>query len=377
MPLKKRIGAALLVAAGLAIGACSSAANQKAPAAPASLTVETVTDGLRHPWGLAFLPDGSMLVTERDGVVQHVGADGAKTPVSGGPPSVFHEGQSGWLDIALDPDFGDNGLVYVSFAERSEASSHLALYRARYSNQGFTDGRVIFRGSRRANASHPGGRMVFLPDETLLVFVGVADAQRAVSQSLDTYLGKIVRIDREGRAPGDNPFVNTAGALPEIYSYGHRNAMGLVRDSETGAIWEHENGPQGGDELNLIRAGANYGWPLVTFGREYSGGEITSERSRPGMEDPRTQWTPSIAPSGMAVYRGDAFPAWDGKLLIGFLLGRQVRLVDVSDDGEPVQETLALGTNARIRDVRVGPDGLVYLLTDEDNGQVLRVRPGA
>lgn len=363
-------------AALFALAACGSEAQNVAEIAEASgpVEAETVADGLAHPWGLAFLPDGAMLVTERNGGVVRVSPAGEKTLVSGGPEGVLRQGQSGLLDVALDPRFAENGLVYISFMQAGRDANRLALYRARYEQGALVDGRVIFRASPREGAVHPGGRMAFLPDETLLLFVGVPDPLRDNAQDLSNHLGKVLRIDREGRPPADNPFVARAGAAPEIYSYGHRNAMGLARDGATGAIWLHENGPRGGDELNRLEAGANYGWPIVTYGREYSGGVITEERSRPGMVDPVTQWTPSIAPSGMAVYRGDAFAAWEGDLLIGFLAGEQVRRVRVGEGGVR-QETLLTEEGRRIRDVRLGPDGFVYLLTDADNGALLRVRP--
>lgn len=368
--------AAALSGALLAVAACSSEAQNVSEIADASgpVDVEIVADGLAHPWGLALLPDGAMLVTERNGGVVRISAAGEKTQVSGGPEDVLQSGQSGLLDIALDPRFGENGLVYISFMQAGRSGNRLALFRARYDGGALRDGRVIFRASARDGAVHPGGRMTFLSDETLLLFVGVPDPLRDNAQNLANHLGKTLRLDREGRPPADNPFVDREGAAPEIYTYGHRNAMGLVRDAQTGVVWLHENGPRGGDELNRLEPGANYGWPEVTYGREYSGATITNERSRPGMVDPVTQWTPSIAPSGMAIYRGDAFAAWEGDLLIGFLAGEQLRRVRVSDSGVQ-QETLLAEDGRRIRDVRVASDGAVYLLTDDDNGALLRVRP--
>lgn len=365
--------AALCTIAGFA--ACTSEAQRApVPASATALDVEVVAEGLRRPWGLAFLPDGDMLVTERNGGIVRVSADGATHPVDGGPQGVMQQGQSGLQDIAIDPRFADNGFVYISFMQGERSANNLALYRARYVNGALVEGRVIFQASARSGANHPGGRMVFLPDETLLLHVGVADDQRDNAQDLSNHLGKMLRLDREGRPPADNPFVGREGVAPEIYSYGHRNAMGLARDSETGQIWAHENGPRGGDELNLIRAGANYGWPIVTYGAEYSGATITEERSRPGMDDPAIQWTPSIAPSGLTIYRGDRFAGWNGDLLVGFLKGEQVRRVHVAAGAEPVEEEVLAG-RGRIRDIRTGPDGYLYLLTDADNGQILRVRP--
>ncbi|MGE0045217.1 MAG: PQQ-dependent sugar dehydrogenase [Hyphomonadaceae bacterium] len=351
-----------------------SAAAQ--PADAASLAVDVLARGLNNPWCVAFLPDGAMLITEKHGHIRRFANGQLSQALAGEPQNILRDGQSGLQDIALDPRFAENRLVYVSFMEEQEGARRLALYRARYDGQGLSEGRVIFRGSVRRGRNHPGGRMLFLPDETLLLVVGVPDDHRAEAQDLRSYLGKIVRLDREGRPPTDNPFHGRADALPEIFTLGHRNSMGLARDSETGVIWSHENGPRGGDELNLIRPGANYGWPTVTFGREYSGAIITNETSRPGFDDPVTQWTPSIAPSGLCVYRGQAFPSWQGDLLIGFLGGQQLRRLRVAERQVAEQTNLLTDRELpRIRDVREGPDGLLYVLTDGDDGELWRVRP--
>ena len=369
---------ALAFAAALMLAACNGeeVARETAAAPPAAAgapAIETVAEGLRFPWGLVFLPGGDMLVTEREGGVKRITAAGQVSDVSGGPTPVLQQGQSGLTDIALDPRFAENGYVYIAFMQGTRDANNLALYRARYANGALTEGRVIFQASRRSGTNHPGGRMVFLPDETLLFHVGVPDDQRDNAQDLSNHLGKVLRLTRDGAAPRDNPFVGRANARPEIWTYGHRNAMGLARDPETGFVWEHENGPRGGDELNRIERGANYGWPRVTHGVEYSGAVITDVRTMEGMVDPVVVWTPSTAPSGMAVYRGDAFPAWRGGVLIGFLAGNDVRIV--RDGATPQQEALNLAPGRRVRDVRVGPDGFVYVLTDYANGALLRVRP--
>lgn len=369
---------AAALAATLVLAACNGEeiARETAAAPPASAAapaVETVAEGLRFPWGVAFLPGGDMLVTERSGGVKRVTAAGQVSDVAGGPTAVLQQGQSGLQDIALDPRFAENGYVYISFMQGARDANNLALYRARYANGALTDGRVIFQASRRSGTNHPGGRMLFLEDETLLLHAGVPDDQRDNAQDLSNHLGKVLRLTRDGQAPRDNPFAGRANARPEIWSYGHRNAMGLTRDPETNVIWEHENGPRGGDELNRIERGANYGWPRVTHGVEYNGNVITDVRTAPGMVDPIVVWTPSTAPSGMAVYRGDAFPAWRGGVLIGFLAGNDVRIV--RDGATPQQEALNIAPGRRVRDVRVGPDGFVYVLTDYENGALLRVRP--
>ncbi len=372
---------ALAFAAALMLAACNGeeVARETAAAPPTAAAgapaIETVAEGLRFPWGLVFLPGGDMLVTEREGGVKRITAAGQVSDVPGGPSPVLQQGQSGLTDIALDPRFAENGLVYIAFMQGARDANNLALYRARYANGALTEGRVIFQASRRSGTNHPGGRMVFLADETLLFHVGVPDDQRDNAQDLSNHLGKVLRLTRDGAAPRDNPFVGRANARPEIWSYGHRNAMGLTRDPETGVVWEHENGPRGGDELNRIERGANYGWPRVTHGVEYNGAVITDVRTMEGMVDPVVVWTPSTAPSGMAVYRGDAFPAWRGGVLIGFLAGNDVRIV--RDGATLQQEALNLAPGRRVRDVRVGPDGLVYVLTDYANGALLRVRPQA
>jgi len=370
---------ALAFAAALMLAACSAeeVARETAAAPPAAAVgapaIETVAEGLRFPWGLVFLPGGDMLVTEREGGIKRITPTGQVSDVPGGPAGVLQQGQSGLTDIALDPRFAENGFVYIAFMQGSQSANNLALYRARYANGALTDGRVIFQASRRSGTNHPGGRMVFLQDETLLFHVGVADDQRDNAQDLSNHLGKILRLTRDGAAPPDNPFVGRANARPEIWSYGHRNAMGLTRDPETNIVWGHENGPRGGDELNRIERGANYGWPRVTHGVEYSGAVITNLRTAPGMVDPVVVWTPSTAPSGMAVYRGDAFPAWRGALLIGFLAGHDVLIV--RPGATPEQEEFHFSPERRVRDVRVGPDGFVYVLTDYTDGALIRVRP--
>lgn len=368
----------VLIFPAAALAACVSEAPS-ARAAQSSVSdgvrVDVLATGLNNPWGLAFLPDGAALITEKHGGVRRF-ADGAlSAPLSGGPANVRQAGQSGLQDIALDPRFAENGFVYISFFERHTEGTRLALWRARYEGGALRDGRVIYRAGLRGGTNHPGGRMAFLPDETLLMAVGLPDNLRAEAQNLRAVIGKIVRIDREGRPPADNPFIGRPDAAPEIYSYGHRNPMGLIYDAESQTIWSHENGPRGGDELNIIRPGANYGWPLVTYGVDYSGAIISERQTAPGVETPVTQWTPSLAPSGLALYRGEAFQNWRGDLLIGFLAGSQMQRLRVRDGRVTEQEDLLLDLGARIRDVRVGPGGFVFVLTDGEDGALMRLSP--
>ncbi|HYC33598.1 MAG TPA: PQQ-dependent sugar dehydrogenase [Gemmatimonadales bacterium] len=339
--------------------------------------MDTVATGLVSPWSLAFLPDGGMLITEKHGSLRRFGLDARTGDVVRGTPGAFQSEDSGLHDIVLDPRFAENGLVYLAFVEGDSAANRLALFRARLEGTRLAEGRVIFRtGPDKAGAGHPGGRMVFLPDETLLLTVGDGYDFRDQAQQLGSDLGKIVRLDRDGR-PAGNPLADSAGARPELHSYGHRNPQGLLVDPRDGTVWEHEHGPRGGDEINRIGAGLNYGWPRTTFGIDYTGELISSRQLEMGIQPPVLVWVPSIAPSGFALYLGDRFPEWNGDFLVGALAERSLRRVRVRGGEVVLQETLLRELKARIRDVRVGADGLVYLLTDDVNGSVLRLRPAA
>jgi glucose/arabinose dehydrogenase len=378
---------ALLPCVSLAAGqAPEPTARQKAvatasagPVVQGAVQLEHLVRGLQRPWSLAFLPDGELLVTEkhrglrvvRGGVLQ-------PDPVAGGPPGVFAKEDSGLLDVVLAPGFAANRLVYLAFAEGDERANRTAIWRARYEGGRLQDGRVIFRVKPdKAGPSHPGGRLLFLPDGTLLLTVGDGFDYKAAAQDLGSHLGKILRLTREGAAPADNPFVGRAGALPEIWTYGHRNPQGLAFDPATGTVWEHEHGPRGGDEVNRLRAGANYGWPLVTHGIDYDGTIIAERAFAPGIERSSFFWAPSIAPSGLAVYRGKVFSDWDGKLLVGALAGKSLNRLRFNDKPRFfVEEERMFGSlGRRVRDVRVGPDGLVYVLTDEDDAELWRLKP--
>jgi aldose sugar dehydrogenase len=349
----------------------------------ARIRVETFADGLSHPWGAAFLPDGSMLVTERAGDLYVVSPKGELSEPVEGVPEVDARGQGGLLDVALDPDFASNRLVYITYAEPGDDGNGTAVARGELTEgdaPALANVEVIFRQQPKERSTrHFGSRLVFAPDGTLFVGLGErSDAQfRGQAQDLDSHLGKVVRINPDGSVPEDNPFVDRAGALPEIWSYGHRNIQGGALEPETGRVWFHEHGPRGGDEINIPEPGKNYGWPLVSYGVEYSGAPVNEGESQAaGIEDPIYYWVPSIGPSGMAFYTADAFPEWQGDLFVGGLA--IPKLVRLELDGEKVtgEEALLADLGLRIRWAGVGPaDGALYLLTDEGSGEILRITP--
>ena len=341
------------------------------------IQVQIVAEGLEHPWGLAFLPDGNLLVTERPGRLRIVSKDGKVSEPLSGVPRVFAEGQGGLLDVALDPNFGQNHLVYISYAEPGALQRYniggvsTAVARGKLGQAGLEDVEVIFRQQPKVNGSlHFGSRLVFAPDGKLFVTLGERFTF-APAQDLSNDLGKIVRINPDGSVPADNPFVGRKDARPEIWSYGHRNVQGAAIHPKTGKLWENEFGPMGGDELNIPEAGRNYGWPVVSWGKHYDGRVIPEPPTHPEFADAIYHWTPVISPSGMTFYTGDAIPAWQGNLLIGGLSSQA--LVRLTLDGEEVKGEERIPMGARIRDVRQAPDGSVYLLTDEENGKILRL----
>ena len=344
--------------------------------ARAEFQIETVADGLAHPWSIAFLPDGRMLVTERAGRLRVI-ADGRliDEPVAGLPP-IYVAGQGGLMEVALDPEFQRNGWIYLSLAHGERGANTTRVVRGRLAGLEWIDNEVIFTAEpTRGSPSHYAGRMAFLPDNSLLITLGDGFDDREDAQRLDSHTGAIVRIRRDGSVPEDNPFVDRPDARPEIYSYGHRNPQGIVVDQQTGLIWSHEHGPRGGDELNLIVPGGNYGWPVVTLGVDYSGARITPFTSREGMIDPLIDWTPSIAPAGMSQYRGELFSGWDGDLLVASLVERSIRRIRIDGDQVVDEEILLTQIGERLRDVQPGPDGALYILTDHANDLVLRVTP--
>jgi aldose sugar dehydrogenase len=365
------------------------------------LRVVPIATGLSHPWGMAFLPDGrSMLVTERPGRLRMI-RDGALDPKPiTGVPSVNNIFIGGLNDVALHPKFADNQYVYLSYAKGGDRGATLAVARGRLHGTDLTDLRDIFVADAWESAGPSattgggtyGGRMLFGPDGTLYVTVGDRDTRvlgsdatvRSRAQSLGTHLGKVLRLRDDGSVPADNPFVGRPGAKPEIYTYGHRNAYGLAFHPQTGELWECEFGPMGGDEINVLRPGRNYGWPLVSLGRNYTG-ELVSDRSwaRPGMEMPVFFWNPVVNPTNILFYTGTRFPGWRGSLLVSGLGSKQLQRLPVDAKGSVGRPQSMLGQlGLRFRDMRQGPDGFLYLLTemqqtgnDDVDGAVLRVEP--
>src|SRR5690606_35173610 len=361
----------LLAVLGLAPSAWSQQTLIRTQAG--ALEVQTVADGFEHPWSIVFLPDGDMLVTERPGRLRRISPDGTTSPPLNGVPEVFARG-GGLLDLALDPDFETTGLVYLSFAEPGDGGASTAVARGRLGEAGLGDVEVIFRQQPKvAHRNHFGGRLVFAPDGTLFVTLGER-FQFDPAQNLSDHLGTIVRINPDGSVPDDNPFVDRDGALPEIWSYGHRNLEAAAIHPDTGDLWVAEMGPKGGDELNRPEAGRNYGWPLVSWGNHYDGRRIPDPPTRPELAGSAYQWTPVISPSGMVFNTGGEIAGWRGSMLIGGLSGKAIVRVEIAADGSAAEaERLELGV--RIRDVEEGPDGAVYALTDEANGKILRFVP--
>ena len=344
------------------------------------LAVETVASGLVHPWALAFLPDGRMLVTERPGHMRIITHDGKLSRPLTGVPRVFASGQGGLLDVALDHNFVQNRTIYFSYAEPFDGGGRTALARARLESgptPRLDDVTVIYRQFGPASrGNHFGGRIAQAADGNLFLTNGEHFSDRDMAQTLDNDLGKIVRIAPDGSAPKDNPFAGRSGARPEIWSYGHRNPQGLAINPADGTLWEQEHGPMGGDEINVIVPGHNYGWPLISYGLNYDGTPVGTGKSQmTGMDEPAWHWTPSIAPSGMTFYTGDLFPGWKGSLINGALKFQLLSRLELSGGRVVKEERLLQGLNERIRDVRQGPDGALYLLTDNDAGRILRVAP--
>ena len=343
-----------------------------------SVKLTEVASGLQNPWSLAFLPDGRMLVTERAGRLRIVGRDGSVSAPIAGVPEVHARGQGGLLDVAVSPNFADDKLIVFSYAEPTAGGARTAVARARLDAEGLRleDVRRIFAQNEDPSGNHHwGSRLVFARDGTLFITLGDRFHSRERAQALDSHLGKVVRIAIDGSVPADNPLAGRADARPEIWSWGHRNVQGAALHPQTGELWTHEHGPQGGDEINRTRAGLNYGWPEVTYGREYvTGRKIGAGEAREGVEPPVLQFTPSIAPSGMAFYTGDVFPQWKGNLFVGALKFQLVARVVLEGDRVVHEERLFAELGRRIRDVRQGPDGHLWLV-DETEGRILRLDP--
>jgi glucose/arabinose dehydrogenase len=362
------------------VAGCSDPSDAQAPdgairSEQATFRVVPVATGLEHPWGMAFLPGVDIVVTERPGRLRIV-RDGEllPEPIEGVPP-VYASGQGGLLDVALDPEFASNRVIYLSYAATGDGANSTRVARARLGNGRLEDLEVIFMAEPLVRSSyHFGSRLAFDPQGHLFITVGErGEGDRA--QDLGDHNGSVIRLHPDGSVPEDNPFVGVAGARPQIFSYGHRNAQGLAIHAETGIPWLHEHGARGGDEVNIVRPGVNYGWPVITYGIDYSGAPIGEGTHKEGMAQPIHYWVPSIAPSGMAFYDGDAFPEWQGDLFVGAL--RSELLARLELDGERVleEERLLEDTLGRIRDVEVGPDGYLYLLTDERDGGLYRLEP--
>lgn len=390
---------AIALAAGCTApqSASSLSASEPTPSASApstkvaqakNLQAVSVVQNLEHPWGMAWMPDGSILITERPGRLRIVRNGVLDAEAIAGVPEVFAEGQGGLLDISLHPRFAENRFVYLTYSHGSTSANRTRVARAVLNETGgklqLQDVSVIFEVPHtKPSTQHFGSRMTWLPDGTLLVSIGdggnppvelEGELIRRQAQNLQSNLGKIIRINDDGSVPQDNPFTTSGNAGAKIWSYGHRNIQGLAIDPTTQQIWSTEHGSRGGDELNLIARGENYGWPLVTHSREYTGGIISEEQSRPGFIDPKVVWTPAIAPSGLVVYRGDRFPQWQGDLWAGGLVSRDIRHIDLDDSGKIMGQT-EIPIGQRVRDVRQSPDGWLYVLTDEPDGQLMRLEP--
>ncbi len=343
--------------------------------------VETLARNLQNPWGLAFLPDGRMLVTEKPGRLRIAEADGRLLEPVTGLPRIAARGQGGLLDVAHDPDFRQNRLVYLSFAEdRGERRAGTSVARGRLSDDGtaLESVQVIFRQEPSYTGNnHWGSRLVFDRSGNLFVTLGDRFDLRDQAQNPANHIGKIVRIKPDGSAAADNPFLNREDARPEIWSLGHRNVQAAALNPATGELWTVEHGARGGDEVNIPGKGRNYGWPVISYGVHYSGEKIGEGTRKPGLEQPAFYWDPSVAPSGMAFYTGDKFPAWRGSILVGALAGKLVSRLETSGNKVTGEERMLQNLGERIRDVRQGPDGFIYLLTDSSQGRILRMKPAS
>ncbi|GAB2802706.1 PQQ-dependent sugar dehydrogenase [Halomonas shantousis] len=367
--------ASAVAAAAILSSPLLSQADETIQTQAGAVRVDVLAEGLVHPWGMAFLPDGRLLVTEREGRLRILGTDHTLSEPIAGVPEVFNQGQGGLLDVALDPDFASNRLVYLSFAEPGGDGAGTALGRARLEEGQLADFEVIFRQQPKVpGGNHFGGRIAFTGQDMLFLTLGER-FRFDPAQELFNHLGKVVRLDRDGSAVQDNPFVDQADARDEIWSYGHRNIESAAVDPQTGALWIAEMGPRGGDELNQPEAGRNYGWPEVSWGQHYDGRDIPDPPTQPRFATSAMHWTPVISPSGMAFYTGDAFPQWRDSVLIGGLTAGGIVRVALDGQQASEQERIPLGT--RIRDVEQGPEGDVYVLTDQENGRIMRLQPAS
>lgn len=346
------------------------------PTEKVTVQLDTITTGLNHPWGMTFLPDGNLLVTERSGTLLHVSADGkVKTAISG-LPEIDVRGQGGLLDVALTPDFATSNKIVFSYSEPGlsadgKSANSTAVASAVLNGTTLSDVKVIFSQFPKYDSRyHFGSRLVFDNAGKLFITTGDRGSERAQAQVLNNHLGKVIRINLDGSVPEDNPYATSSDAKPEIWSYGHRNIQGAALHPVTGKLWTHEHGPQGGDEINIAQPTHNYGWPLITYGEEYGGGVI-GKKTQDGLEQPLHYWVPSIAPSGMLFYNATMFPAWQNNVLIGSLKFGQLVRLELKNDVVSHEERIMIGQ--RVRDVEQGPDGAVYILTDSADGQLIRI----
>ncbi|MEM8784560.1 MAG: PQQ-dependent sugar dehydrogenase [Pseudomonadota bacterium] len=348
----------------------------RAVAAPGAIKIAPtpVVEDLNRPWSVAFLPDGGFLITEKRGTLNRVSASGERIALKG-LPDIAPVGQGGLLDVALHPGFADNGWVYLTYSGRGRGGVNTELARGRLDGDRLEDTEVLFQATPKlSGGAHFGSRLLFHDDGTLYMTLGERYRLDG-AQDPSNHLGAVVRLMDDGSIPSDNPFRDDPSIRPEIFSYGHRNMQGIARHPVTGAVWTHEHGPQGGDEINILKAGANYGWPLVTYGIDYDGSVISSRTEAPGIEPPLHHWTPSIAPCGMAFYTGDAIPEWTGSLFVGALKERRLHRLTVTETAVTGEEILLEELSSRIRDVRSAPDGHLYVLTDDSDGALFRLDP--
>lgn len=376
----KRSAATALVSFLAAAPVLAEQTNAPAPSAPSKVKVETIAEGLVNPWGLQFLPDGRALITEKPGTLRIVGKDGKISEAIAGPPKVQDIDQGGLLDVRLAPDFASSGTIYLAYTEaRDDGKNGTSVASAKLVTEG--DGgklenvKVIFRQQpTHEGGYHFGSRIVIAPDDTLFVTLGERNFLRKESQNPANHIGKIVHINADGTPAADNP--KREGWAPENWSIGHRNVQGAALDPVTGELWTVEHGARGGDELNKPQAGKNYGWPIITYGVDYSGAKIGEGKAKEGLEQAVYYWVPSIATSGLAFYTGDLFPEWKGNLFVGGLKATQLQRLVLKDGQVVAAEVLLQDQGDRIRDVRQGPDGALWLLTDDQDGKLLRLSPG-
>ena len=373
--MKNWIFTALLALALIAVGPSGMMSGNKAAAQGfANYNLETLVDGLDSPWGLAILPDGDMLITELTGDLRHIRNGKLVAQAVAGVPQSLYGGQGGLMDIVIHPDYAQNRYVYLSLSVGTASANALRVIRARFTGTALEDVSTIFESAPSKNTKvHYGARMVFLPDNTLLINVGDGFDLREQAQNLSNHFGSSVRVTDDGKVPQDNPFIGVAGAQPEIYSYGHRNQQSIAVERSTGKIYQTEHGPRGGDELNVIEPGKNYGWPIATYGIDYSGARISPYTSYEGTKQPLVNWTPSIGPSGMTIYDGAQFPDWQGDIFVSSLIYNKIIHIEM-EDGAPQRQNDMFGEiGDRLRDIRTGNDGALYILSEGDNGKLWRV----